>query len=219
MSEASLTIKYSESGLRTFFIKCQCIAQKVGPFSIGAGPLLTQDSFSATFCLITVCKRNYWSPYGILLVELPLVAVLFISINNNINNEEFRTGWQSLLMSGQTMAHRYHSYYTISANPIYMDPDYNSPLSYCWGYCNLSIVPYYHEGISEMVAYLCYRDQSAVGEPWSCLESHQRSWGSCVSVIVRGSWCRGYTKSWLRYSTLLKLVLTLLGGGWVLLWD
>ncbi len=35
------------------------------------------------------------------------------------------------------MAH--HSYYTISANPIYMDPDYNSPLSYCWGYCNLSI--------------------------------------------------------------------------------
>ncbi len=36
------------------------------------------------------------------------------------------------------MAHRIHSY-TISANPIYMDPDYNSPLSYCWGYCNLSI--------------------------------------------------------------------------------
>ncbi len=32
-----------------------------------------------------------------------------------------------------------HSYYTISANPIYMDPDYNSPLSYCWGYRNLSI--------------------------------------------------------------------------------
>ena len=38
------------------------------------------------------------------------------------------------------MAHRIHSYYTISANPIYMDPDYNSPLSYCWGYCNLSIM-------------------------------------------------------------------------------
>ncbi len=31
----------------------------------------------------TVCKWNYWSPYGILLVELPLVAVLLISINNN----------------------------------------------------------------------------------------------------------------------------------------
>ncbi len=34
-------------------------------------------------------------------------------------------------MSGQAwQAHRYHSYYTISANPIYMDPDYNSPLIY-----------------------------------------------------------------------------------------
>ncbi len=33
---------------------------------------------------ITVCKRNYQSPYGILLVKLPLVAVLFISINNDI---------------------------------------------------------------------------------------------------------------------------------------
>ncbi len=31
-----------------------------------------------------------------------------------------------------------HSYYTISANPIYMDSDYNSPLSYCCCYCNLS---------------------------------------------------------------------------------
>ncbi len=31
-------------------------------------------------------------------------------------------------MSGQAMAHWYHSYYTISANLIYMDPDYNSPL-------------------------------------------------------------------------------------------
>ncbi len=41
--------------------------------------------------------------------------------------------------SAKCMAHRYHSYYTISANPIYMDPDYNSPLSYCWGYYNLSI--------------------------------------------------------------------------------
>ncbi len=29
----------------------------------------------------TVCKQNYWLPYGILLVEFPLVAVLFISIN------------------------------------------------------------------------------------------------------------------------------------------
>ncbi len=36
-----------------------------------------------------------------------------------------------------------HSYYTISANPIYMDPDYTSPLSYCWGYCNLSIPPFW----------------------------------------------------------------------------
>ncbi len=33
-------------------------------------------------------------------------------------------------MSGQALAHRYHSYYTISANPIYMDPDFNSPLIY-----------------------------------------------------------------------------------------
>ncbi len=31
----------------------------------------------------TVCKCIYLSPYGILLVELPLVAVLLISINNN----------------------------------------------------------------------------------------------------------------------------------------
>ncbi len=30
-------------------------------------------------------------------------------------------------MSGQPLAHWYHSYYTISANPIYVDPDYNSP--------------------------------------------------------------------------------------------
>ncbi len=43
-------------------------------------------------------------------------------------------------MSGQVLAHRYHSYYTISANPIYVDPDYNSPLIYWWGYCNLSIM-------------------------------------------------------------------------------
>ena len=34
----------------------------------------------------------------------------------------------------------YHSYYTKSTNPIYMDPDYNSPLIYWWGYCNLSIL-------------------------------------------------------------------------------
>ncbi len=34
-----------------------------------------------------------------LLVELPLVAVLFIAINNYSNNEEFRTGWQSLLIA------------------------------------------------------------------------------------------------------------------------
>ncbi len=40
------------------------------------------------------------------------------------------------------MALHIHSYYTISANPIYMDSDYNSPLSYCWGYCNLSIYIY-----------------------------------------------------------------------------
>ena len=33
---------------------------------------------------VTVSKRNYWSPNGILLVDLPLVAVLFISINNNV---------------------------------------------------------------------------------------------------------------------------------------
>ena len=32
----------------------------------------------------TVCKRNYWLPHEILLVKLPLVAVLFISINNNV---------------------------------------------------------------------------------------------------------------------------------------
>ena len=32
-----------------------------------------------------------------------------------------RQAWLALL---------YHSYYTISANPIYMDPDYNSPLIY-----------------------------------------------------------------------------------------
>ncbi len=36
----------------------------------------------------------------------------------------------------------YHSYYTKSINPIYMDPDYNSPLIYWWGYCNLSIFFY-----------------------------------------------------------------------------
>ncbi len=32
----------------------------------------------------TVYQRNYWSPYKILLVELPLVAVLSISTNNNV---------------------------------------------------------------------------------------------------------------------------------------
>ncbi len=33
----------------------------------------------------------------------------------------------------------FHSYFTISVSIIYMDPDYNSPLIYWWGYCNLSI--------------------------------------------------------------------------------
>ena len=37
------------------------------------------------------------------------------------------------------MACAYHSYFTISVSLIYMDPDYNSPLIYWWGYCNLSI--------------------------------------------------------------------------------
>ncbi len=33
----------------------------------------------------------------------------------------------------------YHSYFIISITPIYVDPDYNSPLIYWWGYCNLSV--------------------------------------------------------------------------------
>ncbi len=32
------------------------------------------------------------------------------------------------------LAWTYHSYYTISINPIYMDPEYNSSLIYWWGY-------------------------------------------------------------------------------------
>ncbi len=42
------------------------------------------DKSWASSYYATVCKRNYCSPYGILLVKIPLVAVLFISINNNI---------------------------------------------------------------------------------------------------------------------------------------
>ncbi len=40
------------------------------------------DGYQGTY--VTVCLRNYWLPYGILLAALPLVAVLFISINNNV---------------------------------------------------------------------------------------------------------------------------------------
>ena len=51
-------------------------------------------------------------------------------------------------ISQQFMIHHDCFNYTISINPIYMDPDYNSPLIYWWGYCNLSIMTFhdlYHE--------------------------------------------------------------------------
>ncbi len=67
-----------------------------------------------------------WSKNGISIADIQTKVVKVVTIS-------------PIHMSGQAMAHRYHSYYTTSANPIYMDPDYNSPLSYCWGYCNLSI--------------------------------------------------------------------------------
>ncbi len=50
------------------------------------------------FAKTTVCKRNYLSPYGILLAELPPVAVLFISINNN-----------ALTMMSSVLVDNYHT--------------------------------------------------------------------------------------------------------------
>ncbi len=53
-----------------------------------------------------------------------------------------RSGWTSGLdcnASARPGLFIINFYYTKSINPIYMDPDYNSPLIYWWEYCNLSI--------------------------------------------------------------------------------
>ncbi len=56
-----------------------------------------------------------WSKNGISIADIQTKVLKVVTIS-------------PIRMSGQAwLAHRYHSYYTKSTNPIYMDPDYNSP--------------------------------------------------------------------------------------------
>ncbi len=59
-------------------------------------------------------------------------------------------------------------YFIISITLIYMDPDYNSPLIYWWGYCNLSILYprlLMREGIIQLVDILDLRFHVEVLKP------------------------------------------------------
>ncbi len=61
---------------------------------------------------------------------------------SKVTSVQAKSGWTSdlWLRTRCYMAWAYHSYFTISVSLIYMDLDYNSPLIYWWGYCNLSIL-------------------------------------------------------------------------------